>query len=113
MGVIGIENQNIVIANIGQYSNLGYSILGWTIGAMHKRVAAKHWAQLLRLLREARLEAGLRQTDLAKALGQSQSFVSKYESGERRLDLIEIREICETLGIPFSTFINRFEQATQ
>ena len=44
-------------------------------------------AQLQALLRDIRTEAGLRQVDLAQRLGQPQSFASKYESGERRLDV--------------------------
>lgn len=46
-----------------------------------------------------RLEAGLRQTDVAKKLGKPQSFVSNYESGERRLDLLELQAVCEVVGI--------------
>ena len=64
------------------------------------------------LLRRLRTEAGLRQKDLADRLGQPQSFVSKYESGERRLDLIELRQICRAMGMPFEEFVRRFEGAT-
>ena len=66
--------------------------------------------QLQKLLRQIRKEVGLRQADLAKRLGQPQSFVSKYESGERRLDVIELHQICTTLGIPLIEFIKRFEE---
>jgi len=52
----------------------------------------------VQLLRQLREEAGLRQTELAGLLGRPQSFVSKYESGERRLDLVELRDICRALG---------------
>ena len=61
------------------------------------------------LLREVRLEARLRQIDLAKRLEQPQSFISKYESGERRLDLPELREVCKALGIALNEFVRRFE----
>ncbi|MEA2901396.1 MAG: hypothetical protein QOH36_1283 [Actinomycetota bacterium] len=53
--------------------------------------------RLVKLLRELREAAGLRQVELANRLGRNQSFVSKYESGERRLDLVELRAICEAL----------------
>ena len=66
---------------------------------------------LLALLRAVRLEAGMRQTDLANRLGHPQSYVSKYESGERRLDLLELREICIALGISLEIFISRLESA--
>jgi transcriptional regulator with XRE-family HTH domain len=61
------------------------------------------------LLSNLRSEANLRQVDLADRLGKPQSFVSKYESGERRLDLIELREICRVLEISLSDFVKRFE----
>ncbi|HAM44821.1 MAG TPA: transcriptional regulator [Propionibacteriaceae bacterium] len=60
------------------------------------------------LLRNIRLEATLRQVDLAARLGQPQSFVSKYESGERNLDIIELYDICEALGINLTQFIQRW-----
>ena len=65
--------------------------------------------RLRELLRKVRMEAGLRQEDLAKRLKQSQSFVSKYESGERRLDLLELRQICAVVGISLEDFVRKFE----
>lgn len=56
------------------------------------------------LLRELRQSAGLRQADLAKRLDLPQSFVSKYESGERRLDILEVREICRALDKTLEQF---------
>lgn len=67
--------------------------------------------QLLSLLRLVRTEAGLTQTDVAQRLKQPQSFVSKYESGERRLDILELREVCEVIGLPLPEFIKRLEQS--
>jgi len=55
------------------------------------------------LLRQIRLDAGLRQLDLAEKLGQPQSYVSKYESGERRLDLLELRQVAKRLGSRYKT----------
>jgi transcriptional regulator with XRE-family HTH domain len=74
------------------------------------RVSRKQQAALLTLLRQVREEKGLRQADVANALGCPQSVVSKYESGERRVDLIELRGICIALGLPLSTFVRRFER---
>lgn len=65
---------------------------------------------LLGLLRQVRLDAGLRQTDVAKKLGKPQSFVSNYESGERRLDLLELQAVCEVVGINVGDFVGRFEE---
>ncbi len=46
------------------------------------------------LLRDVRERAGLRQVDLAEKIGRPQSFISEYEAGQRRLDLVELREVC-------------------
>ena len=64
------------------------------------------------LFRQIRLEAGLRQVDVAQRLGQPQSFVSKYESGERRLDLLELSQVCEAVGISLAEFVRRFEDSS-
>lgn len=74
---------------------------------MAKRSARKTY--LLELLRQVRNEAGLRQVDLAKKLHQPQSFVSKYESGERRLDLLELNQVCKACGILLVKFVERFD----
>lgn len=65
---------------------------------MGKTIHSPEYERLLARLRELREAAGLRQVDLAGQLGRPQSFVSKYETGERRLDLIELRDICRVLG---------------
>jgi transcriptional regulator with XRE-family HTH domain len=62
---------------------------------------------LQKTLKNIRIEAGLRQEDVAERLGQPQSFVSKYESGERRLDLAELSDICNTLGITLEVLISK------
>jgi transcriptional regulator with XRE-family HTH domain len=64
---------------------------------------------LLDLLRAVRTEAGLRQEDLAVRIGRRQAYVSKYELGERRLDLLELIAVCDALGISLSDFVRRFE----
>lgn len=69
--------------------------------------------QLQLLLRRVRSEAALTQTDVAERVGQPQSFVSKYESGERRLDVLELRAVCSAMGISLADFIRRLEQALQ
>ena len=55
--------------------------------------------------------AGLRQTDLAERLGVPQSFFSKVETGERRLDLVERRRVCAAIGLPLAVFVARLEAA--
>jgi transcriptional regulator with XRE-family HTH domain len=71
----------------------------------------KQQKALLLLLRQLRTEAGLRQIDMAKALGKPQAFVSYYESGARRLDLLELRQICGILGISLIDLVRKFERS--
>jgi len=61
-------------------------------------------------LKQIRLDAQLTQAELAAKLQKPQSYVSKYESGERRLDLIELRDICATLGLTLVAFCELFEE---
>jgi ribosome-binding protein aMBF1 (putative translation factor) len=63
------------------------------------------------LLSKIRRERGLTQAQLAEKLHKPQSFISKFENGERRLDYIELRSICDALGISISEFDKRFESA--
>lgn len=51
------------------------------------------------ILVDARRAAGLRQEDVAERLNKTQAYVSKYEQGERRLDVAEMIEVCEALGL--------------
>jgi transcriptional regulator with XRE-family HTH domain len=75
---------------------------------MQKSLSSRYQHSLLRLLREIREKAGLRQVDVAKRLGQPQSFVSKYESGERRLDLLELEAVCAACGTELEEFVARY-----
>jgi transcriptional regulator with XRE-family HTH domain len=75
------------------------------------RANRKNQKALLSLLREIREEAGLRQVDMAKAIRMPQSVVSKYESGERRLDILELRQICDAVGLTLNDFVARLERA--
>ena len=62
-------------------------------------------ARLLELLVAAREKAGLTQQQLADRLGKPQSFISKYEGGERRIEIIEFIEISEALEMDASRAI--------
>ncbi|NOH01486.1 MAG: helix-turn-helix transcriptional regulator [Chloroflexi bacterium] len=61
------------------------------------------------LLTKARLSKNMTQTEVARRLGKPQSFVSKYESGERRLDVIEFVAICKALGADPGKIIKEIE----
>ena len=79
------------------------------VAHVDKSIFTNQQEHLQETLREIRVAAGFRQSDLAKRLKQPQSFVSKYESGERRLDLIELRQICRAGGISLAEFVRKFE----
>jgi transcriptional regulator with XRE-family HTH domain len=74
------------------------------------RVNRKRQQVLLSLLRTLREERDLRQDYVARRLGFPQSVVSKYESGERRLDLLELYDLCSVVGISMTGFVRRFER---
>jgi transcriptional regulator with XRE-family HTH domain len=77
---------------------------------MSKSIFSEEYRVLLRHLREARRRAGLTQEDVASRIGQGQSFVSKCERGERRIDVIELRNFCRAIGIDFFEFLASLEK---
>ena len=62
-----------------------------------------------KMLTEARISKGMLQAEVADKLGKNQSFVSKYERGERRLDLPEFLEVADALGIDVVDFIKKYK----
>lgn len=66
----------------------------------------QRYSEFLAKLRKARQQAGLSQVAVARRLGQHQSFVSKVESGERRLDVIELQAFADLYRKPLSYFVN-------
>lgn len=72
---------------------------------MRKSIHSKAYKDLLRKLRTAREKAGLTQIEFARLVGESQSFISKCERGERRIDVIELRTFCQVLGIEIVDFV--------
>jgi transcriptional regulator with XRE-family HTH domain len=66
--------------------------------------------KLLLLLRELRQKSAMRQIDIAEQLDVPQSFISKYESGTRRLDILELRRICQLMGISLQDFVKKLEE---
>ncbi len=88
---------------------LGVTELRVSTGAVAKSIHSPEYAVMLALLRQLREDAGLRQVDLAARLGRLQTFVSKVETGERRLDVLELRAICRELGTDLPAFVGQLE----
>ena len=65
---------------------------------MQKSLKSPEYARLIAMLVAARKKADIRQQVLAKKLGKPQSFVAKYEGGERRIDVIEFIAIARSIG---------------
>ena len=78
---------------------------------MRKSIHTTQQKRLLALLRDLRLESGLTQADLGSRIQKDQTFISKYESGERRLDILELRALCGAIGISLEEFARRLEKA--
>lgn len=74
---------------------------------MEKSIWSDEYQQLCTVLRQLRKEAGLTQVDVAKRLDVPQSFVSKYEIGERRLDVVELRHVAEAIDTTVEVIISR------
>jgi transcriptional regulator with XRE-family HTH domain len=75
-----------------------------------KSIQTAEYQRLCRIVRELRQEAGLTQVEVAAALDEPQSFVSKYESGERRLDVIELRTVAMILGTTVIEVLKRLDE---
>lgn len=72
---------------------------------MSKSIYPKDYKEIINRLKQARINAGLSQQAVADKLGKPQSFVSKIESGERRLDVAELKKIAEIYKKSVSYFI--------
>lgn len=77
--------------------------------SMSRSTHHHHYQVLLLLLRELREGAGVTQSALGERIGNTQTFVSKFERGERRIDVVEFVELCEALEVDpaeaFSQFV--------
>ena len=79
---------------------------------MPKSNFSNEYAVFRVMLKNLRAERGVTQSALSASLGMAQSFVSKYEMGERRLDFVEVSRICAELGKPITEFAAEYANAT-
>ncbi len=75
-----------------------------------KSVFTKEYTKFVEFLIEARKTAGLTQQELALKLKRPQSFVSKYERGERRLDVIEFLQVAKEMGLSATNIVSDLER---
>lgn len=76
---------------------------------MAKNLHTRHNKIFVKMLRDLRESRGLRQADLGHMLGHSQAMVSNVERGERRLDVIELRDWLDALNEKFADFTSRLD----
>ncbi|MEQ6436273.1 helix-turn-helix transcriptional regulator [Comamonas sp. w2-DMI] len=75
---------------------------------MQKSLYSRDNDELLRLLVKIRNDRGITQVELAERLGEVQPWISRVERGVRRLDLVELMQWCDALGIPLPEFVARY-----
>jgi transcriptional regulator with XRE-family HTH domain len=77
---------------------------------MRKSIHTADYEVLIELLRDAREAAGASQSDVSGHIGRSQSFLSDFERGQRRLDIIQLRDICNYLDVDFPKFATELDR---
>ena len=75
-----------------------------------KSISSHEYDTFRRCMIAARKEAQLTQESLAKSIQKPQSFIAKYESGERRLDVVEFIVITRVIGVDPCTILRKVEQ---
>lgn len=78
---------------------------------MTKAIYRREHVIFLRELKRMRVESGMTQAQCSAALGRPQSFMSDVERGVRRLDMVQLRDLCLVLGNDLVRFTSAFEQA--
>jgi len=80
---------------------------------MTKTLHSREYAVFVRVLRDARERLGTSQVQLAAALRETQTYVSKCERGERRLDVVELFRWCAALGMSFADLAAELQAALE
>lgn len=79
--------------------------------AMTKAIYRREHEVFLQVLKRMRIESGLTQAQCSTALGRPQSFMSDVERGVRRLDTVQLRDLCLVLGTDLTSFSADYERA--
>ncbi|KKQ87887.1 MAG: transcriptional regulator [Candidatus Curtissbacteria bacterium GW2011_GWC2_38_9] len=72
---------------------------------MGNSVYSREYQNVIKRLKEARIESGLKQEEVAERLGKPQSYVSKIERGERRVDIAEVKLFAKLYQKPIDFFV--------
>lgn len=110
-----LGSRELSSARHGHHNSLIRTNLNGTLflapsSAMKKSTFSREYKVFSQLLRECRREAGVSQVELAARLKETQSEISKFERGERRLDLVQLGWWCKALGCSLSDFVGRYEK---
>lgn len=78
---------------------------------MTKAIYRREHVIFLQVLKRIRVESGLTQAQCSAALGRPQSFISDVERGVRRLDTVQLRDLCLVLRTDLGSFVRKYELA--
>ena len=78
----------------------------YTYNIMPRTIYTSDHKKIAECLKKARIDAGLGQVEVAKKLGKTQSYLSKIESGQRRFDVLQLKEFAKLYKRPLEYFIN-------
>jgi DNA-binding XRE family transcriptional regulator len=92
----------VVLDNAANIHKVCVHVKGVTLAGVRKSRFTPHYARLLERLRALRAERGVLQIELARKLGVPQQYVSRYESGETRMDVVQLWRYCRALGVSFT-----------
>lgn len=84
---------------------MGYPTMGYTFKLMSKSIHTSEYKVITKKLRDARESIGFTQTEAADKLGKPQSYVSKIERSERRVDAVELVEFAKLYKKPLEWFV--------
>ncbi|MBI5301813.1 MAG: helix-turn-helix transcriptional regulator [Chloroflexi bacterium] len=77
---------------------------------MTKSIHTDNYGLFLEQLRKTRESSGFTQEQVAEKMEVTQTFISKCERGERRMDILEVRDFCRAIGVSFEKFIAALER---
>lgn len=89
------------------YDTLAYSLREYYhVYIMPRAIYKEEHEKIVARLKQARLDAGLGQIEVAAKLGRTQSYISKIESGQRRFDVLQLKEFAKVYKKSLNFFIN-------